>query len=139
MVKRILNSYISLVLILVAVGFVSYQLVEISYKKSQIKKRLPPLEEKIEKAKEKKENLSEMMDYYNTEAYLEKQARSKLNLKKEGEEVVIVVPPKKFEQAKKEGEKILGAQNISNTDEGRSQRTKTTNPQRWWQYFFERN
>jgi len=58
--------------------------------KREYDKQVQDTEEKIEALKKEEERLKKMTDYFKSESYLEKQARIRLNLKKEGEKVVFI-------------------------------------------------
>ncbi len=58
--------------------------------KRQIDRQISSLETQAEKIKRDNEQLSGLIQYFNTPDYQEKQAREKLNLKKEGEYVVVL-------------------------------------------------
>ena len=64
-----------------------------------------------------------MVDYFNSTAYIEEKARVDLGLKKEGEKVVVIADSAKNKLAQ-------------NKTEAAAEKPKT-NPQKWWQYFFE--
>ena len=73
-----------------AVGFLIYLTARDYPKKLETKRQLEDLENKIVVLKKDEEKQKNLVEYFNTESYLEKQARLRLNLKKEGEEVVFV-------------------------------------------------
>ena len=73
-----------------AVGFLIYLIARDYPKKLETKRQLEDLENKILVLKKDEERQKNLVEYFNTESYLEKQARLRLNLKKEGEEVVFV-------------------------------------------------
>ncbi len=58
--------------------------------KRQIDQQIASLEAQAEKIKRDNDQLSGLIQYFNTPDYQEKQAREKLNLKKEGEFVVVL-------------------------------------------------
>lgn len=58
--------------------------------KRQIDRQIASLEAQAEKIKRDNDQLSGLIQYFNTPDYQEKQAREKLNLKKEGEFVVVL-------------------------------------------------
>lgn len=73
-----------------AAGFLVYLTTRDYPKKLETKRQLEDLENKIGALKKDEERQINLAEYLNTESYLEKQARLRLNLKKEGEEVVFV-------------------------------------------------
>ena len=60
------------------------------YGNYQLNKEITDLKKEIESLKENNEELSNLVDYYNSEKSLEEEARLKLNLMKEGEKLVII-------------------------------------------------
>jgi len=73
-----------------AAGFLVYLLARDYPKKLEIESQLGDIENKITALKKDEEKQKTMAEYLRSESYLEKQARLRLNLKKEGEEVVFV-------------------------------------------------
>ena len=106
---------IILILVVIALGQESYRYFRTS---QQIK----DLENKIEELKTSNEELAGLEEYFQSEEFLEKEARLKLNLTKPGEKLIII---KQIEEDLEEFEQEQGlAKEISNI-------------QKWWQYFFE--
>lgn len=66
-----------------------------SYRRYQTHKEVISLKGEVESLKEKNQTLSNLLDYFGSEKSLEKEARLKLNLLKEGEKLVIISPDKK--------------------------------------------
>ena len=83
-----------------AAGFLAYLAVRDYPKIRETRKQLEDLEGKIEALKHEEERQNDLVEYLNSESYLEKQARLRLNLKKEGEEVVFIY---RKDEAKEEG------------------------------------
>lgn len=95
------------------------------YHRYQVKKDLGKLDMEIANFNKQKEDLSNLLDYYKNESNLENEARVRLNLKKEGEEVVIILPT----ATSTESDKISSQKNIENMP----------NYKQWWYYFFRRD
>lgn len=68
--------------------------------------------------------LKELVEYFNSDAYIEEKARIDLGLKKADEKVVVV------SNQREQGSSILN----NNITETRSK--KLSNPEKWWLYFF---
>lgn len=103
-------------LILLAVSLVlSYRLY---VQKKDVYREIDRLNEQAEKIKAENTKLSSLINYYSTPEFLEKEAREKLNLKKEGE-VVVALP------------KLEDVNNVS------SQEIKS-NFKQWFDYFFSK-
>lgn len=71
-------------------GFFLWGIVRDWPQRAEVSRQLEDLEAKIAAVEKEGERKERMADYLNSESYLEKQARLRLNLKKEGEEVVFV-------------------------------------------------
>ena len=93
------------------------------YNRYQIKKDLNKLNAEIASFNKQKEDLKNLLDYYNNESNLENEARVRLNLKKEGEEVVIILPA----ATSTESEKTSSQKDVENLP----------NYKQWWYYFFD--
>ena len=95
------------------------------YHRYQVKKDLDKLDAEIANFNKQKEDLNNLLDYYKNESNLENEARVRLNLKKEGEEVVIILPA----ATSTESDKISSQKDIENMP----------NYKQWWYYFFPRD
>lgn len=118
--KFLSSPFLIFLLVLILVGFITAVGKE-SYRKYQIDKEVGGLKQEIESLKEKNQALSNLLDYFNSEESLEKEARLKLNLLKEGEKLVIITPDKKAD---------LENQSLEDT-----QREKVSNFEKWLKYF----
>lgn len=92
------------------------------YHRYQVKKDLDKLDAEIANFNKQKEDLNNLLDYYKNESNLENEARLRLNLKKEGEKVVIILPT----ATSTESDKMFSLKDIENLP----------NYQEWWYYFF---
>jgi len=95
------------------------------YYRYQVKKDLDRLDTEIANFNKQKEDLNNLLDYYKNESNLENEARVRLNLKKEGENVVIILPT----ATSTESDKISSQRDIENMP----------NYKQWWYYFFPRD
>ena len=96
------------------------------YYRYEIKGELDKLNTEIADLNKQKENLNQLVDYYKNESNLEKEARVRLNLKKEGEKVVIILP--QATSTNDIREEITGVyKNMENLP----------NYKQWWYYFFK--
>ena len=74
----------------------------VGQKKSQLFEKLKSLEKEIQKIQEKNKELKQQSSESSQESFIEKEARERLNLKKPGENVVVILPPKEEKQEIKE-------------------------------------
>src|SRR3989344_1334332 len=73
-----------------AAGFLFWIVIRGFPRKLEIEKQMNDIRGQIDNLKKEEERGKGLLEYLNTESYLEKQARLRLNLKKEGEEVVFI-------------------------------------------------
>lgn len=83
------QSAFTFILVFMA-GFLIWLIIKDFPEKIEIGKQLGDLKNKIEALKKEEERQKILAEYLNSESYLEKQARIRLNLKKVGEEVVFI-------------------------------------------------
>ncbi|MCX6812902.1 MAG: septum formation initiator family protein [Candidatus Azambacteria bacterium] len=95
------------------------------YHRYQVKKDLGKLDTEIANFNKQKEDLNNLLDYYKDKSNIENEARVRLNLKKEGEEVVIILPSA-TSTGESNGINSQGSENIENMP----------NYKQWWYYFF---
>jgi cell division protein FtsB len=121
MKKRLLSSKSFIFFLLVVLVLIAVALGRESYRYFKVNQDIKNLEEKIEELKKSNEELIGLEEYFQSEDFLEKQARLKLNLTKPGEKVIII---KQIEQDLGLTEETIGiAKELSNV-------------QKWWKYFF---
>lgn len=84
-------SFRFIILIAFLVMFYSgYKLLHQTYKYNQINVEITQLQSEIERLNQDNQNLTELINYLQTDNFKEKEAREKLNLIKEGEHLVLV-------------------------------------------------
>jgi cell division protein FtsB len=128
--KKIFSSKIFLISIIGVLVFLGIQLGRESYRKYQLQQEINNLKSEISKIEGENQELSNLMEYFKKDSYLEKQARVKLNLKKPGEEAVV------FPERKEEAESNASV-DVSSADEKKQDKKSTANYWQWWEYFFE--
>ena len=136
-IKKLLSSKVFLFLIsLILIALVT-SLGRESYRKYLLVKEINQLKADIEQMEGKSQQLANLMEYFKEESYLEKEARLKLNLKKPGEEVVIVSEHSNTDpevsltsEQGSEEQKDIGTSSVEVNKE-------TTNYWKWWEYFFQ--
>ncbi|MCK5061870.1 septum formation initiator family protein [Candidatus Parcubacteria bacterium] len=96
----------------------------------EVSREVKGLQKEIAQLEEKNSELKYLMEYLQTDQFVEEQARVNLNYRKEGEAVAVI----KDEQT---GFNVA----LANTMAGNKarQNTKLNNLQKWWQYFFNNN
>jgi len=104
-----------LLIMLVLIMFVTAKLL---LQKREVENEIAKLDSRVQEINKDNQELSELIKYLNTPEYAERQAREKLNLKKEGEQVVVLPP------TESEG-------NVAGISE-----ESIPNYKRWYNYFF---
>ncbi|MDO8676661.1 MAG: septum formation initiator family protein [Candidatus Azambacteria bacterium] len=94
------------------------------YHRYQVKKDLDRLNAEVMSLNKQKEDLDNLLDYYKNSSNLEKEARVRLNYKKEGEKVVVILPT----AATSSSNETISASSLSDTN--------LPNYRQWWYYFF---
>ncbi|MFH1385697.1 MAG: septum formation initiator family protein [Patescibacteria group bacterium] len=129
--KNFFSSRTVLFLLLLAFVWLSLVLVKAFYKKRQLDQEIGSLKAEIEKMDKKGQELNQLLGYFSSESYLEKEAKDKLNLKKEGESVVMVQGP---------ADEAVGENNNSGASVAAaiSAPVVENNLVKWWNFFFKR-
>lgn len=108
------------------------------YRKYRLQKEFDSLKSEIDKLENKNQDLASMLEYLNKESNLEKEARRRLNLKKPGENVVVILPPEQSLPRQDENPSRGDLEPSKNeaAPESARQETKNQNLSKWWNYFF---
>ncbi len=93
----------------------------------EVNREVKQLESEIAELEQRNLDLDDLIDYFNTNSFTEKEARQKLGMQKQGETTVILTESQNANSP-------TGEQGIES-----NQNKSITNPQRWWQYFFSTN
>lgn len=99
---------------LFSVGRLAFKNYQLNQEEANLRKDVAVLQSEIA-------TLKHQIVYYQSDSYREKMLRSKLNLQKPGEKVVVITPPPAIQEVTDEKDKNL------------------TNPQKWLKYFFGPN
>lgn len=134
--KRIFTSKPILALEIAILLFFAYSVGKEMYKKHSIEQEVSRLEAEIGKLENNKSELSTLLSYVKTDAFVEQEAREKLNLAGEGESLVLMPEADNgiaTSTQQKEESQVAQAEIIKNE----APAARTNNLERWWQYFFE--
>lgn len=96
-------------------------------RRQDVQSEVTRLQQQIDNLKQKNIELAQVLKEMTSENYQEKQARSKLDVQKPGETVVLLPQPNT------EGGRSLVVQATQKTV---SQTSAQTNAEKWWSYFF---
>lgn len=100
--KNIFFPVILGLVILAAISFLVITDLRMNKKRLELNLKIENLRKEIGVLEKKKQELSAGISQIPTEGYLEKEARERFNLKKPGEEVVVVLPPEEIQEEKPE-------------------------------------
>ncbi|MBU1037365.1 septum formation initiator family protein [Patescibacteria group bacterium] len=128
--KRILSSKFLLLLSLFILIFFSVNLVKEVINRRDLKKEVNKLQGEINNLEEKNKELADLIGYFESIEFVETEARTKLNLRKPGEKIIIIP---------EEGTPTSTEEKITSAPENliASQAGALSNPQKWWNYFFK--
>lgn len=125
-----------LIFIIISIGWFVYNTALIAYKKYNLNLEIEKVKKEIEALSAKNAKLKGLFEIFQSPEFLEKEARKKFNLQKEGEKAVVIVDEKKsdksgqsvkskgvFEDLLASGANILKEENKENI-------------QNWIDYFF---
>lgn len=117
--KKIFSSFIVLILGIIVLAFLLRTWGKVIMRNYEINKEISRLQTEIENLEKSNKELSQLIEYLQTESFKEREARLRLNLQKLGEKVIVISPPEVSEIVKKK------------------EKEKETNFLKWWKYFFE--
>lgn len=120
---RLPTSKILTFLVFLIIFYAFFSLSKIFWKSYKLKTEISSLEKEISQLEERKRELKNLITYYGTSSYKEKEARQRLGYQKPGEHVLIIMPektPSTVEEEEKLQEKL-----------------EKPNWQLWWEYFFK--
>jgi cell division protein FtsB len=97
--KKFLRNPVTLLAAFFLLGWFGVQLWGVAQKAYALYGERKRLEAELASLQQKKSQLEEGLSRFQSEAYLEREAKSRLNLKKPGEQIVIIVPEEKQREA----------------------------------------
>lgn len=122
---RFLQSKIFTVLVVLAAALLVWSLAKLWPKKIFVQNRLDSLEEKISETEKSNTSLAKLLDYFKSPAYLERESKLKLNVRRPDENVVFIYPNEKDNAGKPEEKKdFSGLEGL-------------TNFEKWLKYLFK--
>lgn len=125
--KRLFRSKILIVLEIVVLVVFSSALAKEIIRQHQVEGEIEKLQEELAQLEHNNIELSDLIDYFDSSAFKEEQARLKLGLQKPGESVIAVLGDS-TEDGRKEAESVALARG--------GEEENLSNPQRWWNYYF---
>lgn len=133
-IKKLLSSKLFLFCLSLTLIALAISVGRESYRRAQLTKEIDKLKLETERLEGKKYQLSELLDSFKEESYLEKEARLKLNLKKPGEKVVIL-PQSERKDSSVSTQKEINSTSLELSSDKSAE--EESNLWKWWEYFFE--
>ncbi len=132
----LLNPKVQALLGLIIVGLIIFPLIKNVNQRRKVNREIKELEEEIKTVSDKNNDLKKMINYLESDQFLEEQARLNFGFKKPGEEVAVVKTNNDGQATSSSASGEAG--NIYDIPGWeKSQPAKlVSNPQKWWKYFF---
>ena len=127
--KRLISSKILLLLSVAVLIFFSINMGKEIINRRDLKKEIGALEGEINSLEGKNQELGGLISYFESLDFIEKEARTKLNLRKPGEQIIIVPETETSQQKAAVQEAASGSFLVQ-------ENKSLNNPQKWWNYFF---
>src|SRR3989339_864460 len=90
LIRNIFTSKVFLFILIIATIWVVLICLKITNKRYQMAKEIANIQQQISQLKKENQDLTIAIESFNNPSFLEKEAKRRLNLRKEGEEVVIL-------------------------------------------------
>lgn len=130
--KRVLQGFVILIL-LGFIGLIGRGLWTTFERKYAIEKEKQELMQKVSRIQQDIVSLEQVKEYISSSAYQEREAKQKLDLKKPGEEVVMITPGSIV--ANLSNEELVS---VLRDPQAEKRIPAQTNPERWWAFFFDK-
>lgn len=124
--QRVIKSKALFLFSLFVLIFFTFNLTKEIINKRELQKEIGKFKTEIESLASGNQELSELIAKYQSLEFVESEARTKLSLKKTGENILIVP-----ESGTEAANRLLTLADLENDYASRE-----SNPQKWWQYFF---
>ncbi len=133
-IKFFSNQKIILIIVLAILLILSFPIINNFNQRNSAEKEINELEKEIESLNKKDEELRKLINYLNSDLYLDEQARLNFNLKKPGEETAVIEMEKKVNNNDIEKKSIYGVPNQEIVKKSKP----LTNSQKWINYFLKK-
>ena len=122
---RIFSSKVLFVIFLIIIIYLSINVYREIKQRVEVRREISNLKMEIENLDNENNKLGELIEYFETEEYVESISREKLGYKKPGEKIIIFT--------EEDSDSIL------NIEREREELEKGPNIKLWWNYFFNNN
>jgi cell division protein FtsB len=129
------KSKIIIIFAVILILLVAFPLVRKINQKNALNREIAELQRQADIIEQKNSDLSEVIDYLQSNTFAEKEARVHLDMKKTGEKVVVI----KDDSQEIEEQQDLDSVFILNGLENPLEIIEQANSQKWWNYFFSFN
>ncbi len=118
---------------------ISYPLAKNISKQYNINKEVKELGQEIAELEEKNLELANLIEYIESDQFIQEQARLNLNYKKEGEEVAVIKDKEEGDNAEEKIDNSINKSIYNIRGLGKIKAEKEiNNPVKWWKYFFNK-
>ncbi len=137
MIKLFFNAKFIFIITLAVILILSFPVIKNFSRRDKAAEEIKELEKEIESIGNKNEELRQLVDYLNSDQYLEGQARLNFGLKKPGEETA-VIEIEGDNQNNRNGNADQKSAYIIPGMEEKNNYKPLTNSQKWLNYFFKK-
>lgn len=117
---------------IVLLALVAYPLAQKIEHKRALEREIASLEAEAQRIESANQELEDMLAYLQGDAFAEREARLRLNMKKPGEQVVVVEGQNATVAGVQDSNSIFRIKGLEQAPPPK----KVTNRERWWRYFF---
>lgn len=125
--KKVTQNKIVFVISIFILVFIGISFFKVFLRQQKANQDISRLIEQIKELELRNRELLDLIEYFKTDDFIEFEARTKLNLQKEGEKVVII-PETSNNVNKSDDQKAIKQPN--------NYQEQDSNLRRWWNYFF---
>ncbi|PIR73980.1 MAG: hypothetical protein COU35_04985 [Candidatus Magasanikbacteria bacterium CG10_big_fil_rev_8_21_14_0_10_47_10] len=124
--RRFFGSRLFLIIALIVLTLIALSFARAYYQDYKIRQQIAELREEVHQLEKRKLESMEILDYVTSDTFVEEKARTELNMKKSGENVVVISDP---------GLQEFSGRDIMQEPPDSQASADTPNPLKWWYYF----
>ncbi len=122
-IRRFFASRLFIILAFLAIFFVAAAYIRAYYQDYKVRQEIKTLQEEVKKLEKKKLESMEILKYVISPEFVEEKARTELNMKKPGENVLVISSSSQEQETAEKAEQA---------------KPLLKNPVKWWYYFTHR-